>query len=185
MTTRIWVSAALALAGFGGRAAEKKAPPKTMLWSWYAADDFRPMAGRRLGVAYLELTLRCEGKDQVTSLPRAIPVRIPPGMYQMAVIRIDGPQSYSAKQRESVPRMSGEIVSFTHPQRLQIDFDAPREAWPFYRELLSTVRATIGGDVWLSMTALVSRCGEGRSWMSGLPVDQSVVTMISRRRIHS
>ncbi len=115
--------------------------------------------GQQVGVAYLALSLHLEGNDQVTPSPRNIPVRIPPGMYQMAVVRIDGPQSYSAMHRELAARMIGEMARFTHPRGLLIDFDAPREAWPFYRELLSAVRATIGGDVWLSMTALVSWCG--------------------------
>jgi hypothetical protein len=135
---------------------------------------------RPLGVAYLALSLEFEERGGVTPLPRNMPVRIPQGMYQMAVVRIDNPltgsgrPALSPRQRELAVRMIGEIVDIARPQGLQIDFDAPRSAWPFYRQMLSEVRKRIGPDIFLSITALVSWCGATESWLSGLPVDEIV-----------
>ena len=71
----------------------------------------------------------------------------------MAVVRVDGlylegqRPAYRTKQGELAACMICEIVTFTHPQGLQIDFEAPREAWPFYRKLLTVVRARAGDAV--------------------------------------
>jgi hypothetical protein len=158
----------------------KQAPPKLMLWSWFAEDDFRPLADRGVGVAYLALSLRLEGQREVVPSPRSIPVRISPDTYTMAVIRIDHPPgslhppSFSQRQRQLVVRMVAEIAALARPQAVQIDFDAPRSAWPFYRQLLAELRERLGSDVFLSATALVSWCGTAQSWLAGLPIDEIV-----------
>jgi hypothetical protein len=171
------------------QAAAKQIPPSVMFWSWFAEDDFRPFAGRDIGVAYLALSLQFEGQDQVTPSPRAIPVRIPPQMYQMAVIRFDtwpDPPRRAAltgRQRELAVRMVAEIAAITHPKGIQIDFDALPGAWPFYRQLLSEVRARIGPDIFLSITALVSWCDSAQSWLAGLPVDEIVPMAFSMGQV--
>jgi hypothetical protein len=158
----------------------KQVPPQLMLWSWFAGDDFRPLANRQVGVAYLALSLQFEGRDAPAPSPRLTPVRIPPGMYDMAVVRFDASRepgkrpAYSQKQRELATRMIAEIYDIVHPKALQIDFDAPESARPFYRQLLSDVRARLGPGVFLSMTALVSWCASAGSWLSDLPVDEIV-----------
>jgi hypothetical protein len=101
-------------------------------------------------------------------------------MYQMAVVRFDSlfdaahHPAFSPRQRGSAVKMIAEITAITHPQALQIDFDAPQSAWLFYRQLLSEVRARIGPEIFLSITALVSWCDTARSWLAGLPVDEIV-----------
>jgi hypothetical protein len=158
----------------------KQVPPKLMLWSWFAEDDFRPLANRDIGVAYLALSLQLEGQTGVTPSPRAEAVRIPPDAYTMAVIRIDYSSdsnrrpSFSPKQREMAVRMVAEIAALAKPQAIQIDFDAPRSAWPFYRQLLADIRNRLGPNVFLSITALVSWCDNTSSWLSDLPVDEVV-----------
>jgi hypothetical protein len=156
----------------------KQVPPKLMLWSWYAADDFRPLADPGVGVAYLALSLRFEGQSEVTPDPRTIPVRIAPDTYQMAVVRFDyyalHRPAFSPRQRQLAVRMVAEMVAFARPQAVQIDFDAPRSAWPFYRQLLADIRDRLGPDMFLSATALVSWCDTSESWLAGLPVDEIV-----------
>jgi hypothetical protein len=158
----------------------KRVPPKLMLWSWYAADDFRPLADTGVGVAYLALSLRFDGQSEVTPDPRMIPVRIAPGTYQMAVVRFNyytnaaHRPAFSPRQRQLAVRMVAEIAAFTRPQAVQIDFDAPRSAWPFYRQLLADIRDRLGPDMFLSVTALVSWCDTAQSWLAGLPVDEIV-----------
>jgi hypothetical protein len=158
----------------------KQAPPKIMLWSWFAEDDFRPLANRDIGVAYLALSLQFEGQRDVIPSPRSIPVWIPSNAYKMAAVRFNFDSysnerpSFSNVQRTIAVRMIAEIVGLARPQALQIDFDAPRSAWPFYRQLVRDVRERTGPDVFLSVTALVSWCDTAQSWMTGLPVDEIV-----------
>lgn len=98
----------------------------------------------------------------------------------MAVIRFDNPfdaahrPAFSQRQRDLAVRMIAEITAFDRPQAVQIDFDAHRSAWPFYRQLLSEVRARIGPEIFLSITALVSWCDGAQSWLAGLPVNEIV-----------
>ncbi len=156
------------------------APPKTMLWSWFAEDDFRPLAQPGVGVAYLALSLRFDGVEKVIPSPRLVPVRIPPETYRMAVIRfdneVDGPHraSFSATQREQAVNMVAEIAALAHPQAIQIDFDAPLSARPFYRQLLTDLRERLGPDIFISITSLVSWCDSEASWLSALPVNEIV-----------
>jgi hypothetical protein len=149
-----------------------------MLWSWYARDDFRPLADPGVGVAYLALSLRFEGQSEVIPNPRAIPVRIARDTYQMAVVRFDYYElhrpAFSERQRQLAAGMVAEMAAFARPQAVQIDFDAPRSAWPFYRQLLADIRDRLGPDVFLSVTALVSWCDTAQSWLAGLPVDEIV-----------
>jgi len=149
-----------------------------MLWSWFAEDDFRPLADPGIGVAYRALSLRFEGQTKVTPGPRAVSVLIPPSVYKMAVIRFDYRQdmapSFSQQQRELTVKMVAEIAALARPQAVQIDFDAPQSARPFYRQLLSDIRRQLGPDIFLSITALVSWCDSRQSWLAGLPVDEIV-----------
>lgn len=146
-----------------------------MAWSWFAEDDFGPLAKSGAGVAYLALTVSLKGQSEVVADPRGIAVRIPPEMYRMAVIRFETERpAYSARQRELAVRMVAEMAGIAGAPAVQIDFDAPRSAWPFYRQLLTEVRARLGPKVFLSMTALVSWCDSGQSWMACLPVDEIV-----------
>jgi len=158
----------------------KQVPPKLMLWSWYAKDDFRPLADPGVGVAYLALSLGFDGQSEVTPDPRMVPVRIAPGTYQMAVVRFNyytnaaHRPAFSPRQRQLAVRMVAEMVAFARPQAVQIDFDAPRSAWPFHRQLLADIRDRLGPDMFLSVTALVSWCDTAQSWLAGLPVDEIV-----------
>jgi len=154
----------------------KTSPPPVMLWSWYMDDDFRPVAAENVGVAYLALSLELKSSGDVIPAPRLIPVRIPDTMYRMAVVRVDFDEHapFSDMQRRMAARMIGEIAALAHARAVQIDFDAPRSAWPFYRGLIHETRRRLGADVFLSMTALVSWCESAGSWMSDLPVDEIV-----------
>jgi hypothetical protein len=156
------------------------APPKLMLWSWFAPDDFRFLKDSDVGVAYLALSIRLDSRDEAIPDPRAAPVRIPPQTWQTAVIRIDFDSygsrrpAFSEQQRKLAVQMIAEIAGLSRAPGIQIDFDAPRSAYPFYRRLLTDVRERLGSKVFLSVTALVSWCDSEQSWMAGLPVDEIV-----------
>jgi len=163
-------------------AATKSTPPKIVLWSWNAEQDLRFLKqDADVGVAYLALSLRFDGRDGVAPNPRFMPLRLASNTWQMVVIRCDYDgqgagrrAAFSDRQRRLAARMIAEIVSFTHAQAVQIDFDAPQSAYAFYRQLLGDVRERLGPDIFLSMTALVSWCQTPRSWLAGLPVDEIV-----------
>lgn len=162
------------------QAGTKTAPPRLMLWSWFAEDDFRALANGDTGVAYLALSLELQGQKEVIPSPRSTPVRISPKTYQMAVIRLDyRPEAayrpaFSPTQRRLAVEMIAEIVQLTQPQAIQIDFDAPRSAWPFYRQLITDLRTRLGPGMFLSITALVSWCQAADTWLARLPVDEIV-----------
>jgi len=162
-------------------AAPRSVPPKLVLWSWYGEDDLRFLKGSDTGVAYLALSLRFEGRDEVIPSPREMPLRTAPNTWLMPVIRFDFEAydarlkpAFSERQRQLAARMIAEIASVAHAQAIQIDFDAPQSAYPFYRQLLQEVRRRLGPNVFLSMTALVSWCETPKSWLSALPVDEIV-----------
>jgi len=67
-----------------------------------------------------------------------------------------------------------DLVRITRSRALQIDFDAPRSARPFYRELLADLRRDLKPGVFLSITALTSWCSAPRTWLDGLTVDEIV-----------
>jgi hypothetical protein len=160
-------------------AAPRVEPPKRVLWSWFGETDLRFLKGSNVGVAYLALSLSFEGQNRVIPYPRFLPLRMSPQTWQMAVVRFDYDgdshhrPAFSEKQRRLAVKMIAEIAAISHAQAIQVDFDAPRSAYPFYRRLLTDVRKRLGSNVFLSMTALVSWC-EPRSWMAGLPVDEIV-----------
>ena len=151
-----------------------------MLWSWFADDDFRFVKTADVGVAFLALSIQLAGRDEVRPSPRVHPVRIGPGTWQTAVVRLDFDSygsrrpAFTEKQLNLVAKMIAEIAEVSRAQSIQIDFDAPRSAYPFYRKLLADVRSRLGSTVFLSITALVSWCDSPSSWMAGLPVDEIV-----------
>lgn len=170
---------ALLILVFCGLAAAAE-PPRMMLWSWFAPDDFRFMKTSEIGVAYLALSIHLAGREDPTPSPRAEPVYIPPQTWQTAVIRLDFDSygsrkpAFTDQQRKRAAQMIAEIAELSHAPGIQIDFDAPVSAYPFYRRLLADVRQRLGLKVFLSMTALVSWCTGERSWLAGLPVDEIV-----------
>lgn len=94
----------------------------------------------------------------------------------MPVVRIEARQprpQYGAQQRHKVVQMIAEVAAMTRAKAIQIDFDAPSEARPFYRDLLRDVRTKLPAGTFLSMTSLAAWC-TGESWMRDLPVDEIV-----------
>lgn len=157
------------------------APPNIMLWSWFASDDLRFLKDADVGVAWRALSLRFEGRTQVIPEPRFVPIRLSGDTWQMIVIRCDfdtySPErrpAFSPQQRHLAARMIAEIAAVTRASAVQIDFDAPQSAYPFYRQLLADVRGKLGPTVFLSVTALVSWCQSAQSWLAGAPVDEIV-----------
>ncbi len=173
-----WLGRSLVLLLTGSALAQSATgvPPSRMLWSWFADDDLRFLKPRQAGVAYRALSLTFRGATDVIPHPRKSRLLTPPGLYEMGVVRFDlaGAPAFSDRQRHVAVKMMIELVKLTHMRALQIDFDAPRSSFPFYRQLLADLRRGLGNGIFLSITALVDWCDRSQSWLTGLPVDELV-----------
>lgn len=143
-----------------------------MFWAWERPVDLRRLPARA-GVAFLAVTVELRG-EKVRVTPRLQPLLTPPGVYRMAVVRIQSAHpEFSPKQRDVVVKAISEAARVTHAEATQIDYDALASERPFYAAVLQRVRSALGPRHFLSITALVSWCHEG-SWLTGLPVDEVV-----------
>jgi hypothetical protein len=160
---------------FAAFTAHAAPPPNRMLWNWFEAVDLRFLKPSDAGVAFRGLSLDFGANGKVAIEPSRTALRLAPGTYEMAVVRVDfdKPTPFSATQRDLAARAIIDLAKVTRVPAIQIDFDAPASARPLYRALLRQVRAGIGRGVFLSITALVSWCGP-HSWMEGLDVDEVV-----------
>ncbi len=155
-------------------------PPAVMLWAWFAPQDLRFLKAPDVGVAYLALSIHIAGRGDPTPEPRATSVYISPQTWQTAVIRLDFDSyggrkpAFTERQRQLTVQMITEIAGLSRAPGIQIDFDAPVSAYPFYRQLLADLRQRLGQRIFISITALVSWCVEDQSWLRGLPVDEIV-----------
>jgi hypothetical protein len=149
--------------------------PRVMLWAWEWPQDLSSLDPSRAGVAYLAGTLRLAG-DEVLGRPRRQPLRLPPGVTRVAVVRIEAPASARASLSDAqAGRVARAVLGAVRPglAGLQVDFDAARSQRGFYRRVLALVRAGLPDTLGLTMTALAS-WGIGDRWLEGLPVDAAV-----------
>lgn len=163
-------------AASGPRAATARFPlPAVMLWAWEQPQDLRFIDPARTGVAFLAATLTLDG-DRVVVEPRRQPLRVPQRAALVAVGRIevgDTPPALDPSQRLRLARALTGLSRRRGVVGLQVDFDAPASARPFYRALLADLRRELPRSTALSMTALASWC-MGDDWIAGLPVDETV-----------
>lgn len=176
-------------------------------WAWERPEDLRFVNQPSEGVAFLAKTLYLRTSDdtRLKFIPQAVfvrprfqPLRVAPGTFLTAVVRIETPRSSApnefykdatSEQRPSraVPenqqspvfsatsatlaRAAAEISSLQDlpgVRAIQIDFDATVSERPFYSALLSAVRSNLPSTMPLSITALASWC-IGDPWLETLP----------------
>ena len=170
MKLRVLLAACLTIVACDGA----QRPPDQMLWHWFANGDVRFVQPQRAGIAFHALSIALKGRDEAIAYPRRSPLPLSAGVYRMAVIRIeDRGAAFTSAQRLQAAKMIGKIAIVMRVPAVQIDFDAPKSARAFYKELLKDVRARLGRDIFLSITALTSWC-ESNSWMASLDVDELV-----------
>ncbi|MFN8588293.1 MAG: hypothetical protein U0704_10895 [Candidatus Eisenbacteria bacterium] len=150
--------------------------PPVMLWAWEQPTDLRDADPARVGVAWLGATIALTG-TRVAEYPRRQPLRVAPGMAQVAVLRVEVPRGARAAltpvQERRIVRRAQALAATPGVLGVQVDFDAPRSARPFYRRLLARLRAELPDSSSLSMTALAS-WALGDAWLDGLPVEAAV-----------
>jgi hypothetical protein len=157
-----------------GRATHPGGLPRLMLWAWERPTDLRSLDDG-VGVAFLSQTLIVRN-GAVSLEPRRNPLQVSPRTALVAVTRIESAETAVAWSEALVADMARAIagtMALPRVRGVQIDFDAAESERPVYRALLREVRAALGPDVPLSMTALASWCAQDR-WMTGLPVDEAV-----------
>ncbi len=149
--------------------------PRLTLWAWEQREDLRFISPETYAVAYLDQTIFFV--PEINSVARQQPLFLPPGTRLTAVVRIENlGASQSSQDGDSVSRVAKLILISAHRlgvSALQIDFDATYSQHAFYRAILEQVRAGLPKHMPLSITALVSWCGED-SWLADLPIDEAV-----------
>ena len=154
-------------------AAQAEAPPRFMLWAWEQPLDLRFLTGKTdLGVAYLAATAFVDARG-IKVRYRAAPLRIPPGMFRMPVLRIEA-RGVPASHAELV-ELCERLIADGRSEALQIDFDAPAQFRPMYDSLLRQIRKAHGKNLFLSMTVLAGWCDQ--PWFTKLPIDEHVVML--------
>jgi hypothetical protein len=149
--------------------------PKVFFWVWERAENLEFLDGHNAGVAVLAESLTLQG-SRVQLHPRMQPVRLPPGVETIAVVRIDSDShpmpAASDPLRDEVLR---QVLSVCRPPAagVQIDFDATTSQRTFYRTLLEKLREKLPRGMKLSITALASWCAYD-DWIRDLPVDEAV-----------
>lgn len=177
------VGAVLALVALTGspRVPAAHAPlPSLMLWAWERPTDLRALPATA-GVAFLSQTIILDA-EAVDVIPRRQRLLVSPGTPLIAVTRVEainsGPLDLDDVELTRIATTIAVTSRLPGIRGVQIDFDATLSQRPAYRRLLRAVRAQLGSDAFLSMTALASWCMRD-GWLVGLPVDE-VVPMLFR-----
>ena len=153
--------------------------PDVVLWVWDRPSEGTPVDSR-FGYAPLLGTVEI-GSGPVRSIIRRNPLKLPPKLFKIAVVRIEIEpeagfegrcQELASAVLSLLPsdlrtRSEGGAPSFAG---LQIDFDAPLSARHLYRCLLTDLRKELAPGTRLLITALSSWCFE-KAWLEDLDVD--------------
>jgi hypothetical protein len=160
-----------------GCASAPKPPDTIVLWAWERPEDLRFLKPREAEVGVLAATIRLNG-DRADTHPRSVPLKVTPGVPVTAVVRIEmgAGAVLDVRQRERTAGWIREIAKRPQYVGLQIDFDAPVSARPFYLGLLQDLRPDFER---LTITALASWCFDEESWLREAPVDE-VAPMLFR-----
>ena len=162
----------LALTALAGPAAG----PRLWLWAWDRPEDLRFLKAEDAGVAFfvLGITLGARG---LSLRPRTAPLRLNPGMHQIAVVRLEmSPADGSQAQLGEILQAIRRYALVPGIEGLQMDFDATRSQRPFYRRLLARLQEDPGPRLPVTLTALASWC-MGDRWIRDLPAAGAVAML--------
>jgi hypothetical protein len=150
--------------------------PSRILWAWESPQDLRFLEPD-VGVAFLAGELHLEGKA-ARWVPRRNPLRVSPGTYLLAVIRVETHAAeLTEEQTETWVNRALGLMLLPEVKGLQVDFDAKDSERHFYVGALKRLRERLPRETPLSMTALASWCMDD-GWISrsglGSVVDEAV-----------
>jgi hypothetical protein len=168
--------------------------PGVMLWAWERPDDLRVVAPVNAGVAYLAGTIFIREEaapDSANSAavsvayrPRLQTLQTAPNTKLLPVVRIetiqapggDTDRALASDQLQRTVDILARAASSSTPPSIQIDFDATESERDSYVALLAALRARLGANARISITALASWC-EGDAWLADLragTIDEAV-----------
>jgi hypothetical protein len=147
--------------------------PLTMLWAWETPEDLTSLDPSKAGVAFLSRELLLGQSVQIRL--RRQPLRLPSNTWLMAVVRIETAPDFTPNANILADTARGIAAAAQQPnvRAVQVDFDATASQRTFYTDLLRQLRPQLPAPIPLSITALVSWCGD-RSWLDSLPIDEAV-----------
>ena len=154
-------------------AAAMQHEPPLILWAWETPEDLTTLDPQRTGVAFLAREVLLD-RDLVVR-PRRQPLRVAPGTWLVAVVRMEAASSFVPTQDLAQRTAQAIALAAQLPgvRAVQVDFDATASRRDFYSAVLHHLRDNLPANVPLSITALVSWCG-AHSWLRGLPIDEAV-----------
>jgi hypothetical protein len=147
--------------------------PALMLWAWEVSEDLRTLNPQKAGVAFLAREVLLG--DRIEVRPRRQPLRLAPGTYTTAVVRIETTSDFKPTSATAA-EVAADIIDAqqeTNADALQVDFDATASQRDFYTTILRNLHHHLPPTTPLSITALTSWCGT-HSWLSDLPIDEAV-----------
>lgn len=160
-------------ASLAGAGPAVNSPPRLMLWAWERPEDLRFLDPGTTGVAYLAKTLYLTA-GRAVSRPRLQPLRMPPGTFVTAVVRIESDTTrHTAAQRASIVDAIAVLAAKKDVSAVQVDFDAAVSERAFYSAVISDLHRRLPQQKPLSITALASWCS-GDRWMAELPLAEAV-----------
>lgn len=147
--------------------------PRTMLWAWERPERLDFLDPHDTGVAFLASTVSLHG-DAASVAPRMQPLRVPPAVRLIAVVRIETrAAALNVAQRDAAVAAIVQASRLPHVAAVQVDFDATASQRLFYRDLLGDLRRQLAPGTPISITALASWCMYD-DWISTLPIDEAV-----------
>jgi hypothetical protein len=170
----------LGLALLGLPAADRPVRPAPVLWAWERPEDLR-FAGPDVTIAVLAGSLTLSG-DAVLAAPRRQPALLLPDQQRVAVIHVEidrhKPLAWTAAQRQAAAAAALAYAGDLSAHEVQLDFEVRESERQVLLDLAGDLRAGLGSDQRLSMTALASWCDTER-WIEAAPVDE-IVPMLFR-----
>ena len=168
------------LLGLALLAADLPVRPAPILWAWERPEDLR-FAGADTTIAVLAGSITLSG-DAVLAAPRRQPALLRADQKRSAVVHVEidrhKPLAWTAAQRQEAVAAALAYAADLPAQSVQLDFEVRESERQVLLELVGDLRAGLGSDRRLSMTALASWC-DTESWIEAAPVDE-IVPMLFR-----
>lgn len=182
-TVTIWIITMMSGAGSKEKSIFEENKPVT-IWAWDRFDDLSFLKDDTT-VTYYAGTFYLR-ENRAFFNPRKKELICPDSTKTSPSFRIEAVSEINAEYKESVINsicvtVKKYLQAHKKPGSLnmvQIDFDATKSQRSFYRELLKELRATLGAETKISITALTSWCIADR-WMQDLDVDEIVIMLFS------
>ena len=178
----MWLPHGLAawVAVFAWLVASAAAQPSRVVWAWERPEALDELP-QEIGIASVTGFIRLRGGAIVIARGRRFPLIAAPGRATpVAVIHIEIDQNETLNwSAQMSTRVIAAAVAFAHDApHVQLDMEVRASQHEALLDVLRGLRASMGPNTTLSMTALASWC-EAETWLDQAPVDE-IVPMLFR-----